>query len=569
MERKWWTLIAVCVATFMLLLDITVVNTALPSIRRDLHSSFTDLQWVIDAYALTLAAFVLTSGSLADRLGRKRVFVIGVGIFTVASLLCGLAGSPTVLNLARALQGVGGAVMFAVSLALLAQEWRGPERATATAIYGATIGVAVALGPLVGGALTQAIGWQSIFFLNIPVGIAAIAVTVLKIAESRDETARGVDWGGTVTFSAANALLVLALLRGNDEGWTSGVILGLLAAAIVLFAAFVAIELRVAQPMLPLNLFRSHAFTGAQITAFALSGSMFALFLYITLYMQEIEHLSPLQAGLRYLPFTVGSFFVAGGTASLEGKVPPRVLLASGLAITGVGLALMSGAQPNDSWTVLLPGFIVGGLGVGLVNPVLANVALSTVPERMSGVASGINDTFRQVAIASGTAGLGALFLALSKQRIQDLLPGVSGARGARPRGSGLLRHPPVRHARTDRSRRARGLHPRFLHHPPRRQRPGARGRRARAAAGPRQRPAPRRGAPTGARRGRRPPRAVGAPQADRARRRTPRALHRRNRHGEFDRARSQPAWGGGHVPVAPERRQPDRLDLAGETLVD
>ncbi len=442
MERKWWTLIAVCVATFMLLLDITVVNTALPSIRRDLHSSFTDLQWVVDAYALTLAAFVLTSGSLADRLGRKRVFVIGLAIFTLASLLCGLAGSPTVLNLARALQGVGGAVMFAVSLALLAQEWRGPERAFATAVYGATIGIAVALGPLVGGALTQAIGWQSIFFLNIPVGIAAIAVTVLKVAESRDETARGVDWGGTITFSAANALFVLGLLRGNAEGWTSGLIVALIAAAVLLFAAFIAIELRVAQPMLPLHLFRSRAFTGAQITAFTLSGSMFALFLYITLYMQEIEHLSPLQAGLRYLPFTVGAFFVSGATASLEGKVAARVLLAAGLSITAIGLILMSGAKANDSWTVLLPGFILGGLGVGLVNPVLANVALSTVPERMSGVASGINDTFRQVAIASGTAGLGALFLALSQQRIQDLLPGVSAhrARGlAEAASSGTL----------------------------------------------------------------------------------------------------------------------------------
>ncbi|HEX5851947.1 MAG TPA: MFS transporter [Solirubrobacteraceae bacterium] len=446
MERKWWTLIAVCVATFMLLLDITVVNTALPSIREDLHSSFTDLQWVVDAYALTLAAFVLTSGSLADRLGRKRVFMIGVGIFTFASLLCGLSGSPTVLNLSRALQGVGGAVMFAVSLALLAQEWRGPERATATAIYGATIGIAVALGPLVGGALTEAIGWQAIFYLNIPVGMAALAVTVLKVEESRDETARGIDWGGTVTFSAANALLVLALLRGNDEGWASGVIVSLLVAAVVLFVAFVAIELRVAQPMLPLGLFRSRSFTGAQITAFALSGSMFALFLYLTLYMQEIEHLSPLEAGLRYLPFTVGSFFVAGATASLEGKVSPRVMLSGGLAITALGLALMSGAKADDAWTVLLPGFIVAGLGTGLINPVLANVALSTVPERMSGVASGINDTFRQVAIASGTAGLGALFLALSQHRIEDLLPGVSAERarglaeaissGAVPRGA-------------------------------------------------------------------------------------------------------------------------------------
>jgi EmrB/QacA subfamily drug resistance transporter len=429
MERKWWTLIAVCVATFMLLLDITVVNTALPSIRKDLHSSFTDLQWVVDAYALTLAAFVLTSGSLADRLGRKRVFVIGLGIFTFASLLCGLSGTPTVLNLSRALQGVGGAVMFAVSLALLAQEWRGAERATATAIYGATIGIAVALGPLVGGALTQAIGWQAIFYLNIPVGMAALAVTVLKVEESRDETARGIDWGGTFTFSTANALLVLALLRGNDEGWTSGTIVALLVAAIVLFVAFIAIELRVSQPMLPLGLFRSRSFTGAQVTAFALSGSMFALFLYLTLYMQEIEHLSPLEAGLRYLPFTVGSFFVAGATASLEGKVSARVMLSGGLAITAIGLALMSGAKADDSWTVLLPGFIVAGLGTGLINPVLANVALSTVPERMSGVASGINDTFRQVAIASGTAGLGALFLALSQHRIEDLLPGVSAGR--------------------------------------------------------------------------------------------------------------------------------------------
>ncbi len=329
-----------------------------------------------------------------------------------------------------------------MSLALLAQEWRGPERAFATAIYGATIGVAVALGPLVGGALTSGIGWQSIFFLNVPIGGAAIAVTAMKLAESRDPGARGIDWGGTATFSAANALLVFGLLRGNDWGWSSARIVALLAVAIALYTVFVAVELRTEQPMLPLGLFHSRAFTGAQVTAFALSGSMFALFLYITLYMQEIEHLTPLQAGLRYLPFTVGTFFVSGATASLEGRVPPRVLLAAGMAITAVGLALMSGAQASDGWTVLLPGFIVGGLGVGLVNPVLANVALSTVPERMSGVASGINDTFRQVAVACGTAGLGALFLALSEQRIEDRLPGVSAthARGlAEAASSGTL----------------------------------------------------------------------------------------------------------------------------------
>ncbi|HKH40266.1 MAG TPA: MFS transporter, partial [Solirubrobacterales bacterium] len=235
MERKWWTLIAVSVATFMLLLDITVVNVALPSIRADLGASFTDLQWVVDAYALTLAALVLTAGSLADRLGRRRLFAVGLGIFSVASLLCALAPDPTFLNGARALQGVGGAVMFAVSLALVAQEFpAGRERGTAMGIYGASIGVAVAIGPLVGGALTDSLGWESVFYLNVPVGIAAIAVTYWKLRESRDPNATRVDWAGVATFSAALFLLVLALVRGNDEGWGSTLIVSLLAGSAVL-----------------------------------------------------------------------------------------------------------------------------------------------------------------------------------------------------------------------------------------------------------------------------------------------------------------------------------------------
>ncbi len=229
MQRKWWTLIAVSVATFMLLLDITVVNVALPSIREDLGASFTDLQWVIDAYALTLAAFVLTAGSLADRLGRRRVFAAGLVIFSVASLLCALASDPTMLNLARALQGIGGAVMFAVSLALIAQEFTaGRERGTAMGIYGATIGGAVAIGPLVGGALTDWLGWESIFYVNVPIGIAAFAITYLKVRESRDPNATRIDWAGVRTFSLSLFLLVLALVRGNDEGWGSTQIVGAL-----------------------------------------------------------------------------------------------------------------------------------------------------------------------------------------------------------------------------------------------------------------------------------------------------------------------------------------------------
>src|SRR3954468_8653295 len=346
MERRWWTLIAVSVATFMLLLDITVVNVALPSIREDLDPSFTDLQWVVDAYALTLAALVLTAGSLADRLGRRRVFTIGLGIFTVASLLCALAPDPTFLNVARAVQGVGGAVMFAVSLALIGQEFApGRERGTAMGAYGATIGVAVAIGPLVGGALTDWLGWGAGFFLNRPIGIAALVVTFTKLRESRDPNATRVDWPGVATFSAALFVLVLALLRGNVEGWRSTPIGSLFAGAVVLMAAFIAIERRVKEPMLPLGLFKRPAFTGVQIAAFAVSGSMFALFLYLTLYLQNYLGLSPLQAGLRYLPITLASFVAAPIAGALLSRVQARVMLSISLAGVGAGLLLMGGVE--------------------------------------------------------------------------------------------------------------------------------------------------------------------------------------------------------------------------------
>jgi EmrB/QacA subfamily drug resistance transporter len=429
MTQKRWTLIAVCVATFMLLLDVSVVNVALPSIRRDLHASFSDLQWLVDAYALSLAAFVLTSGSLADRLGRRRVFTAGLVVFTGASAVCALSTGPTMLNCARALQGAGGAAMFAVSLALLAQEFRGRERAAATSVYGATIAAAIAAGPLVGGALTTAFGWQSIFVINIPIGIAALVITSRHVAESRDPASRGVDWAGTVCFSAANALLVLALIRGNEDGWGSAAVLGALIVAALLLGAFVAIESRADQPMLPLRYFRNHAFTGTQIAAFAVSASMFALYLYITLYIQNILGHTALETGLIYLPSTIVSLAVAGGTAALMARVPARALLSAGLAITGLGMAMMSGRADGDTWTALLPGFVLAGIGVGLLNPVIANLALSTVPEEHSGVASGINDTFRQVGIATGVAGLGAVFLARASHRIAELLPGAGHAR--------------------------------------------------------------------------------------------------------------------------------------------
>ncbi len=433
MARKWWTLGAVCVATFMLLLDITVVNTALPAIREDLGGSFSDLQWVVDAYALSLAALVLTAGSLADRLGRRRVFAIGLGIFSIASLLCALAPDPTLLNLARGLQGVGGAIMFAVSLALVAQEFpSGPERGMAMGIYGATIGMAVAIGPLVGGLLTDGFGWEWVFLINVPIGLAAIAVTYWKLAESRDPNATRIDWGGLVTFSAALFLLVLALVRGNDEGWGSAPIVSLFSSAAVLLVAFAAIEQRVSEPMLPLSLFRRRAFTGVQLAAFAVSGSMFALFLYLTLYLQSFLGYSPIDAGLRYLPITVASFIVAPLSGMALAKVQARYLMSAGLALTGIGLLLMSGLEMTSGWTALLAGFLIAGGGIGLLNPAIADVALSVVPKERSGMAAGINDTFRQVGIAVGIAAWGAIFLGVGAAKTQDVAAGAVNGDQAR-----------------------------------------------------------------------------------------------------------------------------------------
>jgi EmrB/QacA subfamily drug resistance transporter len=426
----------------MLLLDITVVNTALPSIQKDLSASFTDVQWVIDAYTLSLAAVVLTAGSLADRLGRRAVFAVGLAIFSAASLAAGLAPDATFLNVARAIQGIGGAAMFAVSLALVAQEFAaGRERATAMGIYGATIGLSVAIGPLVGGAITTGLGWRWVFFLNVPVGVAALALTFARVRESRDPNATRVDFLGLVSFSSALLMLVLALLRGNDNGWGSLLIVGLLAGAGVMLAAFAAIEQRVPEPMLPLHLFRRGAFTGVQLAAAAVSASLFALFLYLTLYLQNYLGYSPLQAGLRYLPITLAPFLVAPLAVALMGRLPARALMAIGLAGVGGGLLLMSGIGAHSSWTALLPGFIVAGVGVGLLNPVIADVAVSVVSKDRSGMAAGINDTFRQVAIAAGVAAWGAIFLARGADKISSLVPGAPAHRLIEAASSGLLAH--------------------------------------------------------------------------------------------------------------------------------
>ncbi|MBX5475161.1 MAG: MFS transporter [Thermoleophilia bacterium] len=423
MERKWRALIVVCVASFMLLLDITVVNVALPDIQKELRASFTDLQWVVDAYALMLATGVLNAGSLGDLLGRKRVFAAGVVLFTLASALCGAATGPLFLVLARGAQGIGGAVMFAVSLAILSQEFHGRERGTAFGIWGATIGAAVAIGPLVGGALTTWLGWRWIFFVNVPIGAACVAGAARELHESRDEEHGGFDLPGFATLTGGLFSLVLGLLRGNDWGWSSGRTLAVLAAAAVLLGAFGAVETRVGHPMLDVSLFRIPTFSGAQITAFAISAGMFSQFLYLALYMQNVLGYSPVAAGVRFLPLSLLSFVTAPLAGRLSARMPVRLLLGAGLGLVGLALLLMHGITTGSRWTTLLPGFLVGGVGVGLVNAPLASTAVSVVEPRRAGMASGINNTFRQVGIATGIAALGAIFQDRIAARLSGSVP--------------------------------------------------------------------------------------------------------------------------------------------------
>jgi EmrB/QacA subfamily drug resistance transporter len=414
----------------MLLLDITVVNVALPDIQLSLHSSFADLQWVVDAYALTLAAFLLTAGVVGDMYGRRRVYAIGVVIFTVSSLLCGLSTSAQMLNLSRAAQGVGGAVMFATSLALIAQAFAGRERGTAFGVYGAVLGGAMAVGPLLGGAITGGIGWRWIFFINLPLGVIAVAICLSRVQDSRDPTRRRIDWTGFVTFSASLFLLVYALVQGNAKGWSSPTIVGLLVGSGVLMVVFLVAELVQRDPMLDLKLFRRPAMDGVSLAAFTLSASIFALFLYLTLYLQEVLGYGPFATGLRLLPVTVLAFVVAPVAGKLTVRIHSRYLLGTGLLLVAVGCALMTGVRADSSWTVLLPGFIVSGIGIGITNPVLASATVSVVPPERSGMATGSSSTFRQVGIATGIAGLGALFLGQIRTNTVSALTASASGQG-------------------------------------------------------------------------------------------------------------------------------------------
>ena len=427
-DPKWWTLAAVCLGVFILLLDITIVNVALADIQTDLDASLSDLQWVIDAYALSLAALLLTAGSLADLFGRRRLFVIGTALFMVGSIACGAAQDIFFLQLSRAFQGIGGAAMFATALALIASAFSGRDRGVAFGAFGATTGVAVAIGPVLGGVLTSGISWRWIFFVNIPICLVAILIGMTRVRESHDPRAGRPDWFGFATFSLALGSLVYGLIHAGQTEWTNGRVVFCLVAAAVLLAVFVASQLRGSDPMFDLTLLRKPTFTGGLIAAFGISASIFSLLTYLVIYVQNVLGFSAVGAGVRFL-FLSGTAFVAAAIAGrLTEKVPAKWLIAPGFVVVGVGLLLIHGIQVDSSWTHLIPGLAVSGFGVGMVNTPLASTAVGVVSVDRSGMASGINSTLRQVGVATGIAVLGTIF---AHQVTDGIRAGLAGTPAA------------------------------------------------------------------------------------------------------------------------------------------
>jgi EmrB/QacA subfamily drug resistance transporter len=409
-NRRWWTLGAMCFALFMVMLDNTVTNVALPSIQREFDASLSSLEWTINAYTLTFAVLLVTGGRLGDIFGRRRIFLVGVGVFAASSAAIGLAPTEGWLVVARAVQGAGAAFMMPGTLSIISNAFPPEERGKAIGTWAGVSAIALALGPLVGGWLTEDVSWRAIFFLNLPVAAGAIAVTLFAAHESRDETvSRAVDIPGIAAITVGLTSLVLALVEGNAWGWGSPEILALFATAVISLFAFIAIERRSPAPIVDFDFFRSRSFVGANVVAFAVSFSMLAMFFFLTLYMQNILGYTPLETGVRFLPVSLLSFLAAPIAGKLAERYPVRVFLTAGLGLIGLGLVEMHGVNPGDDWTTLLPGFILAGIGIGFVNPPLATAAIGVVEPRRSGAASGINSTARQVGTAVGIAGLGAI----------------------------------------------------------------------------------------------------------------------------------------------------------------
>jgi EmrB/QacA subfamily drug resistance transporter len=425
-NRRWWTLAAMCFALFMIMLDNTVVNVALPSIQKDLEASLPGLVWTLNAYTLTFAVLLVTGGRLGDIYGRRRMFLFGVAVFSLSSAAIGLAPGQAWLVAGRAIQGIGAAFMMPATLSIITDAFPAEERGRAIGTWAGVSALALAIGPVLGGALTEYVSWRAIFFLNLPVAVGAVAVTLFATHESRDETAeRRVDLPGMAALSLGLTALVLALVEGNQWGWGSLPIVGLLGAALAGLAAFAALEPRVRAPVVDFSFFRSRTFFGANLTGFIVSFAMLAMFFFLALYMQNILGYSPVQAGVRFLPTTLMVIITAPIAGRLADRIGPRPLMTAGLALVAIALFLLTRVGVNTGYALLLPPFIVMGLGIGLTMAPMSTAAMNSVSAGKAGVASGILSMTRMVGATFGIAVLGALFQHLASTRLSETLAGT------------------------------------------------------------------------------------------------------------------------------------------------
>ncbi|NUP36363.1 MAG: MFS transporter, partial [Streptomyces sp.] len=407
--RTWGPLTAVCLSTFMLLLDVTIAVVALPDMAGSLQASLSDLQWVMDGYALALAALLLGTGAAADILGRRRVHVVGVVVFATASLLCGLAGGPGMLIASRALQGLGGAAMLATTLPLLGSVYQGRQRSVALGVWGAVSGAAAAVGPVLGGVLTDGPGWRWIFYVNLPVSVAAVWLTLKVVPESHGSRERRVDWAGTVTFVAFAGGLTYGAVRAGEHGWGETGTLVTFAAAVAALVCFVMVERRGADPLLDPRLFLKPAFSVVMLGALAFNAGAFGLMAYDSIWMQSLLGVSPVRGGAVFLWMSLSAFVAAAAGGRLLHGVPTRITVGGGLLLVGSGQFCMTALDAGSTASVLAPGMVLVGVGTGLVAPGIAGAALAAVPPERAGMAGGAVNTFRQLGLALGIAVYGTV----------------------------------------------------------------------------------------------------------------------------------------------------------------
>ncbi len=428
-NSRWWTLGAMCFALFMIMLDNTVVNVALPSIQRDLHASLSSLEWTINAYTLTFAVLLVTGGRLGDIFGRRRMFLFGVVVFAIASAAIGFAPNDATLVAFRALQGVGAAFMMPATLSIITQAFPPEQRGQAIGTWAGVSAMALAIGPVVGGFLTEQVSWRAIFFINPPIAVIAVVVTLFAARESRDETvSRSIDFPGIAAITVGLTALILALVEGNRWHWGSTRIVTLFLIALAGLTSFVVVEKRSRAPMVDFTFFRSRTFLGANLVAFIISFAMLAMFFFMALYMQNVLHYSPLQAGVRFLPATVVIIVMGPLAGRMTDRIGPRPLMTAGLVVVAVALAIQSRITVHSGYGLLLPGFILMGVGMGLTMSPMSTAAMNSVDRAKSGVASGVLSMSRMVGGTFGVAVMGALVTTIGRSKIDSGLPHLPAA---------------------------------------------------------------------------------------------------------------------------------------------